>query len=189
MARESTARPTVSAPSKPGLLPRHRDKLRQPWNDRNLVFCLGAGVSAPYGLPGWNDLVLTLLLDEYPGRFKRLWEHYRRPFGSWLAETFGLTPIQFARLSQRKFNRDARPVSFSEYVRQKLDEHYRKPGHDTAIDTLADVLETSEQDGRRVPFVITLNFDDLLERELVKRGIKVRPIYGNDRRTGDGLIV
>jgi SIR2-like domain len=189
MARESTARPRISAPAKYGLLPRHRHKLRQAWNDRNLVFCLGAGVSAPYGLPSWNDLVLTLLLDEYPGRFKRLWEHYRRPFGSWLAETFGLTPMQLARLSQRKFNRDARPVSFPEYVRQKLREQYREPGHDTTIDALADLLGTSEQDGRRVQFVITLNFDNLLERELVKRGIKVRPIYSNDRRTGDGLIV
>jgi hypothetical protein len=146
-------------------------------------------VSQPYGLPSWDDLVLTLLLDEYPSKFRHLWEHYRRPFGSWLAETFGLTPTQLARLSQRKFQSEPRGVSFPRYVRDQLASQLRKPTEPTAIEALSDMIAKSEKRGRRIQFVITLNFDDLLERELAKRKVKVHPIYGPDRRTGDGLVV
>jgi hypothetical protein len=74
--------------------------LKEAWKRRKPVLFLGAGVSQPYGLPGWNDLVLTLLLDESSHAFDRFWPHYRVPLGSWLAETFGLSVVSIARLAR-----------------------------------------------------------------------------------------
>ncbi len=75
-------------------------RLIEAWNRRKLVLFLGAGVSQPYGLPSWNDLVLTLLLDESSRAFDQFWPHYRVPLGSWLAETFGASAVSMARLAR-----------------------------------------------------------------------------------------
>lgn len=148
-----------------------KEKLRQAWRDHRLVLFLGAGVSQPYGLPMWSDMVLTLLVDEYPEKFKSLWEHYRRPFGSWLAETYGLTPVMLARLSQWKFQSKGRSSTFQEYVRDMLyPEPPQTPKGLTSLKAVAQLTARSERLGRRIPLIVTLNFDDLLERELKRNG-------------------
>src|SRR6185436_14862278 len=154
-------------PLKLRLEPKVKEKLRQAWRDHKLVLFLGAGVSQPYGLPMWSDMVLTLLVDEYPDRFKSLWEHYRRPFGSWLAETYGLTPVMLARLSQWKFNSRQRGNTFQQYVRDMLyPEPEIQPAEPTALQAVAQLTALSERVGRCIPLIVTFNFDDLLEREL-----------------------
>ena len=106
-------------PLNPRLESKVRKKLRQAWGDHKLALFLGAGVSQPYGLPMWSEMVLTLLIDEYE-QFKSLWEYYRRPFSSWMAETYGLTPVMLARLSQWKFQSNGRGSTFQVYVRDML---------------------------------------------------------------------
>lgn len=172
------------------LPPGTQAKLRQAWRDRNLVLFLGAGVSQPYGLPMWSDLVLTLLVDEYPDQFKSLWEHYRRPFGSWLAEKYSLTPVMLARLSQWKFQSKGRSCTFQEYVRDMLyPDPPGRPKQRTALQAIAELAARSERSGRRIPLIVTLNFDDLLEGELKARGVAARPVYDEARGKGDGLPI
>ncbi|HSG38616.1 MAG TPA: hypothetical protein VLE27_03165, partial [Thermoanaerobaculia bacterium] len=38
--------------------------LQRAWREKDLVLFLGAGVSKPYGIPTWNDLVLEILFDQ-----------------------------------------------------------------------------------------------------------------------------
>ncbi len=164
-------------------------RLQKAWRDRKLVLCLGAGVSIPYGLPPWNELVLTLLIDEFSKMFKDLLEHYRRPFGSWLAETFGLTPLMLARLAQKQFESAPRSGSFAEYVREMMYLSYREPPHATALAVIACLIKRSESQGRSIPLVITLNFDNLLELELEKKGVAARSIHSARRTDGEGLPI
>ncbi len=165
-------------------------RLRQAWREHKLVLFLGAGVSQPYGIPMWSDLVLTLLVDEYPENFKSLWEHYRQPFGSWLAETYGLSPVMLARLSQWKFQNKGQACSFNEYVRDMLyPESQHSPRDTTALAAIAKIAARSERSGRRIPLIITLNFDDLLERELKARHVVFQTVYSDARRNGDGLPI
>jgi len=177
-------------PLKPQLEPKVKEKLRQAWRDHKLVLFLGAGVSQPYGLPMWSDMVLTLLVDEYPDQFKSLWEHYRRPFGSWLAETYGLTPVMLARLSQWKFQSKGRSSTFQEYVRDMLyPAPPQTPKGPTSLKAVAQLTARSERSGRRIPLIVTLNFDDLLERELKRSGVTFETVYSEARRNGDGLPI
>jgi SIR2-like domain len=172
------------------LAPTTKEKLRQAWRDHKLVLFLGAGVSQPYGLPMWSDLVLTLLVDEYPDQFKSLWEHYRQPFGSWLAETYGLTPVMLARLSQWKFNSKQRGNTFQQYVRDMLyPEPEIPPKEPTALKAVAQLTARSEEDGRCIPLIVTFNFDDLLERELEALGVLYQTVYSDARRKGHGLPI
>lgn len=164
-------------------------RLQKAWRERKLVLCLGAGVSIPYGLPPWNELVLTLLIDEFSKMFKGLLEHYRRPFGSWLAETFGLTPLMLARLAQKQFANEPSAQSFAEYVAEMMYLSYREPHHSTALTAIADLIQRSELQGRSIPLVITLNFDNLLELELEKRGVAARSVHSARRTDGKGVPI
>jgi hypothetical protein len=167
-----------------------KKKLLKAWRARKLVLFLGAGVSQPYGLPMWSDLVLTLLVDEYPDQFKSLWEHYRRPFGSWLAETYGLTPVMLARLSQWKFNSKNRGITFNEYIQEMLyPTPPRLPTGPTTLQAVAKLTARSEREGRRIPLIVSLNFDDLLERELKAHRVRFESIYSEARNNGDGLPI
>src|SRR5262245_32274847 len=135
--------PTDLSRSKPSP-PECPTQLKRAWAQRKLVLFLGAGVSQPYGLPSWNDLVLTLLLDESSRAFDKFWPHYRVPLGTWLAEKFGLSAVAMARLT-RAYARDHNfdDQRFLTYVRDELYRFYREPNGPTTLTRIADLLTTS----------------------------------------------
>jgi len=168
--------------------------LKTAWAKRKLVLFLGAGVSQPYGLPSWNELVLNVLLDESSHAFDVFWPHYRVALASWLTETFGFSGVVMARLARqyaRERNYDNR--QFQEYLRSLL---YRpnqkiKPAAATTLTGVVDLLKASEGDakGWHIPAVVTFNYDDLLEQQLKRAGIACESVYSNVRRTEDKLYV
>jgi hypothetical protein len=174
-------------------LPRCPAGLVEAWNRRKLVLFLGAGISQPYGLPSWNDLVLTLLLDESSKIFGQFWEHYRVPLGAWMVETFGLTPVSMARLArkyaEKNYNFD--DARFREYLREELYRSDRDPKKPTTLSAIVDLLCRSEQHPEkwRIPIVATLNFDDLLEQKLRKKGVDFKVVFNDERRTEDLLTI
>jgi SIR2-like domain len=156
------------------------------------VLILGAGVSQSYGLPNWNDLVLTLLLDESSRAFDQFWPHYRVPLGSWLAETFGLSPAAMARLARAYARRNnLTDHQFQVYVRDELYRFQQQPKEPTTLSGLVDLLmrSTQDQNGWHIPLVATFNFDDLLERKLGAAGVCFAPVYRDTRRTEDKLAI
>ena len=68
--------------------------LRSAWRSRQLVLFLGAGVSIPYGLPSWKNLVLELLFEQAQGtrRLGGMWPHYLRAVASWMTDYFDYDP-------------------------------------------------------------------------------------------------
>jgi hypothetical protein len=171
------------------------EDLRHAWKIGKLVLFLGSGISQPYGLPNWNDLVLTLLLDESSRAFDQFWPHYRVPLASWLAETFGLSPVAIARLARAR----ARSVNYNDdrfrsYLRDELYRFQRQPEEPTALTGIVELLFASEKDvkkgkGWHIPVVATFNFDDLLERKLSERGIHFETIFQDTRRTDNKLYI
>src|SRR3954467_13787777 len=77
--------------------------LRAALRRQQLVFFLGAGVSIPYGVPSWKDLVLELLFDqtEHTRRLGAVWPHYRRALASWMTDYFEYNPLVLARMVER----------------------------------------------------------------------------------------
>lgn len=151
--------------------------LQRAWQHRQLVLFLGAGVSLSYGIPGWNNLVLDLLFDQaaQTRRLGTLMPHYRRAVTSWLADYFEYNPVVLARLVEDQLNdRNARLArrkkgapegAFLESIRSKLYLDLRKPQVPSSLEAVAKLIQKAPD---RIPAVVTLNFDDLLERELTR---------------------
>lgn len=173
------------------------DQLKKAWKERRLVFFLGAGVSAPYGLSNWTDLVLGLLLNE-SRRFERFWPHYRKALALWMTDYFDFSPLALARVVKYKLRRsdpmsvEQQQSEFLGLVRESLYRTFRPtPKGKTAIQTLARIIAKSERarNGRRVPMIFTTNFDNVLEIELKKVGVNARPVYGTSRQTDSELRI
>lgn len=172
----------------------YRRELRKAWQERRLVPYLGAGVSAPYGLPQWTDLVMRILIDESWQTFGEFWKNYQTPLAVWMTENFDFGLESLSRFAKSKFvvNTGRRQRRyFNEYVDRKLYEKMppAPPVGPTTLTAVADLIAASEAmpGGRAIPSVVSLNFDDLLESELTARGIACEPVFGQRRRQASRL--
>lgn len=172
------------------------DGLRRAWKYRDLVLCLGAGVSLPYGLPSWNNLVLELLFEQAQGtrHLGSMWPHYRRAVAAWMTDYFDYSPLVLARMVERDLRKRAGKAErgdedlFLQRLRQHLYANWRKPKARTALEAIGELVAK----GRRssgVASIVTFNFDDLLERELARRGVATKSVIGPERQLGSGLPV
>lgn len=167
-------------------------KLQQAWRENTLVLFLGAGVSQGYGLPSWNELVLSLLLDESAADFEGYWPHYRVPLASWLTETLGISATSMAQLA-RIYARDHQydDAQFREYVRDVLYRFQTQPQGQTTLSAVASLLQRSvkPRGAGHIPAVVTFNYDDLLERELRARQVKFNVVFDATRRPVKSLSI
>jgi hypothetical protein len=173
------------------------DGLRRAWRNRELVLCLGAGVSMPYGLPTWKDLVLELVFEqtERTRRLGSMWPHYRRALAAWMTEYFDYSPLVLARMVEREMRKpsprakaDGREGLFLERLRKHLYANVRAPAARTTLRAIADLAAARGRSGG-LASIVTFNFDDLLERELARRKVPVRLVVGPERQRGAGLPV
>lgn len=163
---------------------------------RNVSFVLGAGVSKPYSIPGWDELA------------RRIWQRaFPRQPSPWKASPGQsphalpqLLPIVFElarnELGDKRFTGHLRGCL---YPRKKAPLPGRREllASTNSLAVIARVvLEQYQADERRLVRVITLNADDLLEEALnqIKEGKKkpwrtiIRPSqYTTDR--GDGRAI
>jgi len=171
------------------------------------VLFLGAGISLEYGIPTWRDLVVDLLFER-TARSRRMGDlppAYRRALGRWLTEYFDYDLTVLARVIRQDLLREHRrkfggvedsEKDFLEKVRSRLYATLRNldaDGHSserprTSLEAVADLLQASRTD-HNIPVVVTFNFDNLLELELMQRGIVTRTITNAGRRSAQGLPI
>ena len=176
--------------------------LRYAWRNRQLVLFLGAGVSIPYGLPSWKNLVLELLFEQAQGtrRLGSMWPHYRRAVASWMTDFFDYDPLVLARMVERDLRlRSSRAPGqakqpddgvdlFLERLRTHMYSNYKEPSGKTILATIGELIaKGSSRSG--VDSVVTFNFDDLLEAELQRRKVRVQAVTSKDRQKAGGLRV
>jgi hypothetical protein len=176
--------------------------LRYAWRNRQLVLFLGAGVSVPYGLPSWKNLVLELLFEQAQEtrRLGGMWPHYRRAVASWMTDYFDYDPLVLARMVERDLRlknsrslRPARPSTggvdlFLERLRAHLYANFRKPAGTTILAAIGELIAKSDSRSG-IDSVVTFNFDDLLEAELRQRRVAVQSVTSAARQQGRGLRV
>src|SRR5215813_12266217 len=178
--------------------------LRTAWKQKHLVLFLGAGVSIPYGIPSWKDLVLELLFEqaEHTRRLGPVWPHYRRALASWMTDYFEYNPLVLARMVERDTRTRSRKaaarrtpidgeMSFMEELRAQLYRHCKPPqiprGKKTALQAIADLIQRSKGN---VDCVVSFNFDGLLEEELSAREVKTSSVSDSARqRSGAFRII
>jgi hypothetical protein len=175
--------------------------LRAAWRNKDLVLFLGAGVSIPYGLPAWKNLILELMFEQAEGtrRLGRMWPHYRRAVASWMADYFEYDPLVLARIVERSLGSHSRsdvppplPATnqnlFLARLRAHLYANYREPRERTTLNAVGDLIASSNAN-RGVASVVTFNFDDLLERELKGRRVRVQSVVDATRVNGNGIPI
>ncbi|HSE15594.1 MAG TPA: SIR2 family protein [Pyrinomonadaceae bacterium] len=169
--------------------------LRWAWKQKHLVLFLGAGVSIPYGIPSWKNLVLELLFEqvEHTRRLGGMWPHYRRALASWMTDYFDYSALVLARMVERDARKRAKkkgvaqPVDgeqiFLEKLRNQLYAQCKAPGRKrTTLQAIADLVQRSKGNVR---CVVSFNFDGLLEEELAKRKVPTVSIF-DERRHHSG---
>jgi hypothetical protein len=155
--------------------------LQAAWRQKHLVLFVGAGVSIPYGIPSWKDLVLELLFEqaEHTRRLGSLWPHYRRALASWMTDYFDYNPLVLARMVERDARQRSRKNAgwkpsdgetvFLEKLRTQIYAHCKPPaGKRTALQAIADLIQRSKGNVR---CAVSFNFDGLLEEELEARKV------------------
>ena len=174
--------------------------LQWAWKDKRLVLFLGAGVSIPYGIPSWNNLVLELLFEQagYTRRLGRMLPHYRRALASWMTDYFDYNPLVLARMverdarkrSQKKGARErdnGTPIFLEKLRTQLYAECKTPPGKRTTLQAIGDLIKRSKGNVR---CVVNFNFDGLLEEELQRHQIPTISIFdGARQRSGNFRII
>ena len=165
--------------------------LKKAWKQKQLVFFIGAGVSIPYGIPSWKDLVLEMLFEqaEHTRRLGALWPHYRRALASWMTDYFEYNPLVLARMVERDARQRSRntkrkssdgEIKFLQELRNQLYAHCRiPPAKRTALQAIADLILCNRENVRAV---VSFNFDDLLEEELAKHHVETVSVSDDSRQ-------
>lgn len=168
--------------------------LQRAWAEKDLVLFLGAGVSKPYGIPTWKDLVLEIVFDQTDGarRMEAIELPFRRALAAWLVDYYEYDPIILARVVKNEIRRRASRRSRQEkdahdLFLEKLREHLYpreppEPHEPTTLTAVADFVKRSDDD-QGVAAVVSFNYDDLLERKLAG-SFKFRPVW-SARRSRD----
>src|SRR5262245_6799150 len=162
------------------------------WRQKHLVLFIGAGVSIPYGIPSWKDLVLELLFEqaEHTRRLGSLWPHYRRALASWMTDYFEYNPLVLARMVERDTRRRSRKngarqvsdgeMAFLEKLRTQIYTHCKTPaGKRTTLQAIGELIQRSRGNVR---CAVSFNFDSLLEEELWRRKVETVSISDGARR-------
>lgn len=178
-----------------GVNPSDLHGLNQAWEAKRLVLFLGAGVSIPYGIPSWKDLVLELLFEQvqHKRRLKKMWPHYRRAVASWMTDYFGYSPLVLARMVERDAKKRAKKEEQSEdeiFIKQLRTQLYAqcKPpkGKRTTLQAIAELIKRSNGNVR---CVVSFNFDGLLEEELAKRKVSTTSVFDGTRQFSGGFRI
>ena len=169
------------------------------WKQKQLVLFLGAGVSIPYGVPSWKNLVLELLFEqvEHTRRLGSIWPHYRRALASWMTDYFDYSPLVLARMVERDLRKRAKrkgvpqqidgEQTFLEKLRTQLYAQCKPPRNKrTTLQAVADLIKRSRGNIR---CVVSFNFDGLLEEELANRKIPTISIVNGTRQSSGSFRI
>jgi hypothetical protein len=151
--------------------------LQAAWKNKTLVIFLGAGMSMPYGIPNWRDLVLQLLLN-FDGEYDYFFREYRYALADWMTKHFGFELPALSRVV-KTFIKERYPGShgeqFAEEVKKRLYKDVKgKLGGSSALATLARLIKKSKGGPSAI---VTMNFDDLLEQELSHSKVSYSTVF------------
>lgn len=147
-------------------------KINKIYKDENLVLVLGAGLSMSFGLPDWNSLLQNLMIDTI-GETRNVSTVLSKVF----ADIFKPSPLIAGRYIQEKYN--SKKFSFEDAVRKVI---YKNLEIDKESSLMDEIINYCVASGRspNLNSIISYNFDDILERRLLKVPFDVpfMPIYG-----------
>lgn len=152
-----------------------------------LTLVCGTGVSIPSSIPNWNQLLVNILTEIYSNDYG-LNTKDRISVQSLLSLMPQSNLISAKYLKELSKNK----ARFYEYVKTSL---YRKFNEDSEKNLETDMLKaiaklssTTSTTKRLLESIITLNFDDLIERKLLKEHIKYASIWNDVQKHSQGAL-
>lgn len=130
------------------------------------TFFLGAGISLSAGLPSWEKLLDSMVLD-----LRDMKEVSLNDLDA-LNNDCGKDNLIKARYLKRLCKE--RDVSFVDLIRKAL--YITVPKESKLVDVVVDCIDNGTLES-----IITYNYDDVLERELIKRKIPFTSVDGHNR--------
>lgn len=150
--------------------------LNRAYKDEELVLVLGAGVSAPYNLPSWGNLLQKLLFGTFSNANQNT--EASLALSKLFPELFPNSPLISARFLEEYFKKNNNGITFEARVKEAL---YEQVNRDANSKTIQEILQFCIAPGRspNLDSIITYNYDDILEDTLLNSNIEIpfKPIY------------
>jgi SepF-like predicted cell division protein (DUF552 family) len=150
--------------------------LNKAYKDEELVLVLGAGVSVPYNLPSWGNLLQKLLFETFNNGSTNSDAQF--VLSKLFPELFPNSPLISARFLEEYFKKKENGKTFDEMVKEAL---YEQVNRETDSPTIKEILQYCIAPGRspNLDSIITYNYDDILEGALLKSNVEIpfKPIY------------
>ena len=137
----------------------------------SVTFILGAGVSCPYRLPAWQDLVTEVYLTSRGIDDSDKREVLFKPYKQQISGYFSGSVLRQARYVTSKIEK----AQLLQSVKQSL---YRSCASLNEYPTFDSLTAWCKSNKKKVNFV-TYNYDDLLEQYLKKQGVDCVSIYNS----------
>ena len=146
------------------------------YKDEELVLVLGAGVSVPYNLPSWGNLLQKLLFETFNNSTTNSEASF--VLAKLFPELFPNSPLISARFLEEFFKKKENGKTFDEMIKEALYEQVNRAADST---TIKEILQFCIARGRspNLDSIITYNYDDILEVALENSNVEIpfKPIY------------
>lgn len=148
----------------------HIANLNKAYKDEELVLVLGAGVSVPYNLPNWGNLLQKLLFETFNN--SNTDTDVQFVLSKLFPELFPNSPLISARFLEEYFKKEDNGKAFEEMVKEAL---YVDINRDADSLTIKEILHFCIAPGRspNLDSIITYNYDDILEVALINSNVEI----------------
>ena len=159
------------------------DDVQTAYNGGQFTMFLGAGVSSSAGLPDWNTLLNSLFVSLLTSQCENKKKTDTSEVASIvrrLREVDGPSALMSARYI-RKGMANSGVSEQAEFISEVTEQLYSLRNKRYSIDSplirSISAMSMPGRTGAKVKSIVTYNFDDLIERELTKKGIVHRSIF------------
>lgn len=144
--------------------------LKGAFKNEELVLVLGAGVSVPYNLPSWENLLQKLLFETFNNKSTN--KEVSTVLAKLFPELFPNSPIISARFLEEFFKKNKNAKPLDEMVREAL---YEKIDRVEDSKVVKEILQFCIAPGKspNLNSIITYNYDDILEFVLNKSEVDI----------------
>lgn len=148
----------------------HISNLSKAYKDEELVLVLGAGVSVPYKIPSWGNLLQKLLFETFNSSSTN--NDAQFVLSKLFPELFPNSPLISARFLEEYFKKKKNGKTFEEMVKEAL---YEQINREADSPTIKEILQFCIAPGRspNLNSIITYNYDDILEGALLNSNIEI----------------
>jgi len=139
--------------------------LKEAYQNGNLNFVLGAGISSEYGIPTWESLLQRLLM-------KTIEEESQKAvvLSKFFSKIFNPSPLIAGRYLQDSFKDEKISIKFEKQVRNALYQTFDKNATSLIIDEIVKFC-LAPGNSPNLDGIITYNYDDIIEVKLKEKNL------------------